>query len=67
MCVPSASLHVEEGRAVFVPGKCQTCLACVHACPHLAIGLSVPEKNPHARYRNRHIALRQIMQANDQK
>lgn len=64
---PSASLHVEEGRAVFVPGKCQTCLACVHACPHLAIGLSVPEKNPHARYRNPHIALRQIMQANDQK
>ena len=30
---PSGSIHVENGRAVHVPGGCQTCLACVHACP----------------------------------
>lgn len=61
---PSASIHVEHGKAVHVPGNCQTCLACVHACPQKAIGLTVPEKNPNARYRNEHVSLRDIMEAN---
>ena len=30
---PSASIRVEQGRAVYTPGNCQTCLACAHACP----------------------------------
>lgn len=49
-----------------MPGNCQTCLACVHACPRKAIGLTVPEKNPQARYRNEHVSLEELMQANSQ-
>lgn len=63
---PSASIHVTEGKAVYMPGHCQTCFACVHACPQKAIGLTVPEKNPNARYRNEHISLQEIMNANCQ-
>ena len=61
---PSGSIHVENGRAVHVPGGCQTCLACVHACPEKAVGLTVPEKNPQARYRNPHVSLSEIIRAN---
>lgn len=63
---PSGSIHVVNGKAVHTPGRCQTCLACVHACPQKAIGLAVPEKNPNARYRNEHIALSEIIAANKQ-
>ena len=63
---PSSSIHVADGRAVHTPGNCQTCLACVHACPSKAIGLTVPEKNPNARYRNEHVTLRELMEANGQ-
>ena len=61
---PSGSIRVADGRAVHTPGRCQTCLACAHACPQKAIGLTVPEKNPQARYRNEHVTLQEIMQAN---
>lgn len=64
---PSGSIRVENGKAVHTPGNCQTCLACVHACPQKAIGLAMPEKNPNARYRNEHISLQEIMKANQQK
>lgn len=63
---PSASVHVVDGKAVHIPGKCQTCLACVHACPQKAIQLTIPEKNPDARYRNEHISLQEIVEANCQ-
>lgn len=63
---PSSSIHVVNGKAVHIPGQCQTCLACVHACPQKAIGLTIPEKNPSARYRNEHISLQEIIDANDQ-
>ena len=63
---PSASIRVVEGKAAHIPGHCQTCLACAHACPQKAIGLSVPEKNPGARYRNEHISLAELIQANHQ-
>lgn len=66
MVCPSASIHMEEGKAVYLPGKCQTCLACAHACPQKAIGLTIPEKNPLARYRNEHISLQELVQANCQ-
>ena len=58
---------LEEGKAVHVPGKCQTCLACVHSCPQKVIGLTIPEKNPNARYRNPHVALKDIIEANCRK
>ena len=61
---PSGSIRVADGRAVHTPGRCQTCLACAHACPQKAIALTVPEKNPQARYRNEHVTLQEIMQAN---
>ena len=61
---PSGSIRVVGGKAVPIPGNCQTCLACVHACPQKAIGLAVPEKNPNARYRNEHITLNEIIAAN---
>ena len=64
---PSGSIRVENGKAVHIPGKCQTCFACVHACPKKAIGLTIPEVNPDARYRNEHISLQDIIEANCQK
>lgn len=64
---PSGSIRVVSGKAVHTPGNCQTCLACVHACPQKAIGLALPEKNPNARYRNEHISLQEIIAANQQK
>ena len=45
---------------------CQLCMACVHHCPKQAIRLQVPEKNPHARYRNPHVRLTEIVDANNQ-
>lgn len=61
---PSASLYLENGKAVHVPGNCQTCLACAHNCPKKAVKLNIPEKNPDARYRNRYISLEEIIRAN---
>lgn len=63
---PSASIRVENGKAVHTPGNCQTCLACAHACPQKAIQLTIPEVNPNARYRNEHISLEEIIEANCQ-
>ena len=63
---PSASIRVTDGKAVHIPGNCQTCLSCVHNCPEKAIGLNLPEKNPSARYRNEHIQLSEIIRANQQ-
>lgn len=65
-CCPSASVWPEGGRAVHISGNCQTCLACAHLCTQKAVQLNVPEKNPNARYRNPHVALNEIMQANNQ-
>lgn len=61
---PSASVRVIDGKAVHIPGNCQTCPACAHACPQKAIKLTVPEKNPNARFRNEHISLNEIIKAN---
>lgn len=63
---PASSVHVSDGKAVHIPGNCQTCLACAHACPQKAIRLTVPEANPDARYRNEHITLQEIIGANCQ-
>ena len=62
----SSSIHVVDGKAVHIPGNCQTCLACAHACPQKAIQLTIPEANPDARYRNEHISLHEIMESNCQ-
>ena len=64
---PSGSIRVEQGKAVHIPGRCQSCLACVHHCPQKAVGLTIPEKNPEARYRNEKITLKEIVAANSRK
>lgn len=62
-----------ENQSVNVGGLCDYCLACIHNCPQKAIGfapssnpLLIPEVNPHARYRNPHVRLAEIMEANNQ-
>lgn len=64
---PSASVRIINGAATHIPGNCQTCLACAHACPQKAIQLVIPEKNSNARYRNEHISLNEIIESNNQK
>lgn len=61
---PSHSIRVVDHKAQFVPGHCETCLACIHACPHFAIKLSSGEKNEHARYRHEDITLQEIIKSN---
>lgn len=65
---PAGCIHLENQHAVRDPEKCQTCYACVHACPKMAIqfALSEPEKNPTARYRNEHVSLCELIKANNQ-
>ncbi|MBD5225203.1 MAG: hypothetical protein HDS68_04445 [Bacteroidales bacterium] len=60
------------GNYTIVTGLTQTsdgsdhCFACVQNCPHNAISLTAGEANPHARYRNSYVTLRDIINANDQ-
>lgn len=64
---PAECIRMEDGRAVrdALAGQgCNACLACIQACPHGAIGLPMGEANPKARFRNEHVTLAEIMQAN---
>lgn len=61
---PADCMVLKDGRAMHVPGSYQDCLSCVHACPHKAIALAVPEKHPDARYRNEHVTLQDLIAAN---
>lgn len=63
---PSGCYQIKDGKAVQNPEGCQVCLSCIHNCPKKAIGLNMPEKNPNARYRNEHIELQEIINANNQ-
>ncbi len=63
---PAGCYHIEKGKAVQCSDGCQTCMACIHNCPQNAIALTMPEKNPNARYRNEHIKLQEIILANNQ-
>lgn len=64
---PAGCWEVRDGRASYHSEGCQGCMACIHACPQKAIGMMIPEINPHARYRNEHITLQEIMQSNHQR
>ena len=55
---------IVEDKVVQNPEGCQACMACIHHCPQKAIQLNMPEKNPNARYRNEHISLAEIIEAN---
>lgn len=63
---PSASINIENGKAVHTLKNCQACYACVHACPQKAIKFTIPEKNSEVRYRNENITLEEIIKANNQ-
>ena len=58
------NFYMEEGRARRESQTCEFCLACVQNCPQKAIGLRMADKNPNARYRNEHISLKEIIEAN---
>lgn len=65
---PAGCIRVLDGAAVrdALGGQgCNACLACIHACPNGAISLPMGEANPQARFRNSHVTLARIMQANE--
>lgn len=62
-------------RGVTTKGDCEFCFACIHNCPQKAIGfkhlpddplLTRGEKNRNVRYRNEHVSLWDIKEANRQ-
>lgn len=65
---PAGCIHLENQYIVHNSEGCQTCYACVHVCPKMAVQftLSKPEKNPAARYRNEHVTLCELVRANNQ-
>ena len=64
---PTGSIYVEYQHAKYGDtSHCQMCLACIHHCPENAIRLTIPEKNPNARYHNGNIRLTEIVEANNQ-
>lgn len=63
---PANCIHLKDQKAVHKSENCQACFACIHACPKFAIKMNIPEKNPDARYRNKHISLCEIVSANNQ-
>jgi len=63
---PAGCFSVKEGKIVQDSSGCQMCMACIHACPQNAIQLNMPEPNPGAHYRNSHVSLKEIMEANSQ-
>lgn len=63
---PIGNIEVKENRAERKSAKCLFCLACIQNCPHKAIGLTMADKNPEARYRNEHISLSEIIESNNQ-
>ena len=64
---PTGSIQVKNQHAQYVDtSNCQMCLACVQHCPENAIRLTIPEKNPNARYHNSNIRLSEIVESNNQ-
>lgn len=61
---PVGNFYIESGKAKRKQKTCEFCLACAQNCPQKAIGLSIADKNPKARYRNEHISLQEIMASN---
>ena len=62
---PRGDYKIEQDFAV-AQGMCEKCLACAQNCPQMAITPVEGDVNPHARYRNPNISLREIERANSQ-
>lgn len=65
-----------SSEGVYTEGDCEFCFACIQNCPQKAIRfahvdndplLANGEINPNARYRNEHVSLYDLKQANSQK
>ncbi|URZ16652.1 EFR1 family ferrodoxin [Clostridium felsineum] len=63
---PIGNFYIENGKVARRSNTCTFCLACAQNCPHKAITLSIMDKNSDARYRNEHISLQEIIEANNQ-
>ena len=63
---PKSCFSVTDQKSSWDLEGCISCMACIHACPTMAIQLNIPEKNPNARYRNEHISICEIINANNQ-
>lgn len=63
---PKKCFTMNGQRSVWHSEHCISCMACIHACPMMAIQLNIPEKNPRSRYRNEHISICEIVDANNQ-
>ncbi len=64
---PAGCITVEGGTArrdTLAGLGCTACLACIHACPAHAITMPMGDKNPHARWRNEHVTLADLVRAN---
>lgn len=63
---PKKCFRVEKQKSIWNPERCMMCMACIHACPTMAIQMRGHEKNPKARYRNENISICEIVDANNQ-
>ncbi|MBQ9068814.1 MAG: EFR1 family ferrodoxin [Eggerthellaceae bacterium] len=54
--------NIVVGDKVVFEDKCEVCYACLHACPQCA--LHIPRERSAARFRNEHISLKRIIEAN---
>lgn len=63
---PKQCFTMSGQKSVWHSEGCICCMACVHACPMMAIQLNIHEKNKKARYRNEHISICEIVDANNQ-
>lgn len=63
---PAGCIRVENGKAVHHLEDCQACMACIHACPQMAIKMADREANPDKRYRHEAVTLPDLIAANNQ-
>lgn len=63
---PVGNFYIEVKKAKRKQKTCEFCLACAHNCPQMAITTCVSDKNPHARFRNEHVTLQDIIKSNQQ-
>ncbi len=65
---PGGCIRIVDTRPIYDYTNCAGCFGCLHACPKKAIQYATfDEPNPNARYRNPHVTLADIVQANSQR
>lgn len=64
---PRRCIRLEDKQPIYDYSSCINCMACIQACPTKAIQFAtVKEPNPEARYRNVHVTLKELIEANQQ-